>query len=86
MGFIIDALMEGASAAISEETKEIIAAKAKQVVQKVLKYIVTEKELKELEEMQKEYLTICYKKNRYMNTIVLRGQKKTIEELYIPLT
>ncbi len=48
MGFIIDALMEGASAAISEETKEIIAAKAKQVVQKVLKYIVTEKELEEL--------------------------------------
>lgn len=86
MGLIGDAFIEGTNDAISGVVEEIIASKAKQFVQKVLKYIVTEKELKELEEMQKEYLRICYKKNRYMNTIVLRGQQKTIEELYIPLT
>ncbi|NDO45842.1 NACHT domain-containing protein [Clostridium sp. MD294] len=86
MGLIGDAFIEGTNDAISGVVEEIIASKAKQFVQKVLKYIVTEKELKELEEMQKEYLRICYKKNRYMNTIVLRGQKKTINELYIPLT
>lgn len=86
MGFIGDAFIEGANGAISEIVEEIIASKAKQFVQKLLKYIVTEKELKELEEMQQEYLKNCYEKNRYMNTIVLRGQEKTIEELYIPLT
>lgn len=86
MAFFKDALMEGASAAVSEETKEIIAAKAKQVIQKVFENEVIKEKLQELEEMQQEYLRNCYKKNRYMNTIVLRGQKKTIEELYIPLT
>lgn len=65
---------------------KIIVDKASKFIQRVFKGKIAEKELKELEEMQQEYLRNCYKKNRYMNTIVLRGQKKTIEELYIPLT
>ncbi len=86
MGFIGDAFIEGTNGAISGVVEEIIATKAKQFIQKVFKNKVTKENLQELEEMQIEYLTNCYKKNRYMNTIVLRGQKKTIEELYIPLT
>lgn len=86
MGFIIDAFIEGTNGAISGVVEEIIATKAKQVIQKVFENEVIKEKLQELEEMQQEYLRNCYKKNRYMNTIVLRGQKKTIEELYIPLT
>lgn len=45
-----------------------------------------EKIVKAVEELQKQYLEIYYKKNKYMNTIALEGIAATIEDLYIPLT
>ncbi len=82
-----NSVIEGAGNEIGTAiVTKIIVDKTNKFIQRVFKGKVTEKELKELEEMQQEYLKNCYKKNRYMNTIVLRGQKKTIDELYIPLT
>lgn len=86
MGFFKDAFIEEANGAINGVVEEIIATKAKQVIQKVFENKIIKEKLQELEEMQQEYLAICYEKNRYMNTIVLRKQEKTIEELYVPLT
>ena len=63
MGFIIDAFIEGTNGAISGVVEEIIATKAKQVIQKVFENEVIKEKLQELEEMQQEYLRNCYKKN-----------------------
>ncbi len=82
-----NSVIEGAGNEIGTTiVTKIIVDKTSKFIQRVFKGKVTEKELKELEEMQQEYLKNCYEKNRYINTIVLKGQKKTINELYIPLT
>ena len=40
----------------------------------------------DIEMILNEYFDVCFRENIYMKTIVFRGQNKTLNELYIPLT
>lgn len=74
---------KGLETAASECVKALIETCVKPIFQKGVGY---GEKSSEIEECLQEYLEMIYKKAMTMNTIVFRGESKTLCDLYLPLT
>lgn len=81
----IAALMacKGLETAASECVKALIETRVKPIFQKG---VGCDEKSFEIEDCMQEYLEMIYKKAMTMNTIVFRGESKTLCDLYLPLT